>query len=163
MPGKFLIEYIGLKSGSGFVFIGTILTFLAGLLFGQQPVVGGSLLVVGFVLEWAVFVSTSLKVNSAQNQIERRKEEIESAQREVQATKEEIEGIQANVNQTQREIESTKQDIFSTFSESQGGFDTIEDRVDELEKAVGQNRGVGFKSLSKRVSDLEDEISDRRF
>lgn len=67
----------------------------------------------------------------------------------------EIARIERDIRRSQRAIRETKDSVFSSISQSEGGIQSIEDRLTVLEKKIDDRSGRGLES---RIVSLEDQV-----
>jgi len=131
------------------------------LQFRSFPVLGGTAIFVGVVLEIGIAWLYKLEIEEIQHEVEAAKNSIENTQTEVESTKGEVDDAQDEIRTAQREISETKDeingvkdDLYDRFGRY-SGRDPLETRIDGIESEVND--------LRDDVEDIENSLTGGRF
>lgn len=158
---SYRFKLLGVATGAGFL--------LGSSIFRQEfPVIGAVLFTLGVVVEIGIVTTISTEMKQIEEDTNQALRNIEQTQKEINGTKREVEIIQGEVEHVQTEIDES---VFSFTSDSQGiGIGSLEDRLNEVERAVGTGKAPSsHDSIPRRLSELESEVKqikrggDRRF
>lgn len=134
--------------------IGIVLLLSSTIMRPSYPLLWMPVFVLGGLIEGVIVFIVSAEIGTIEN-------EISQARSDIQRAVTELDEIQDDVDETQSEIEQAKNDIFSHISKSEGRrSNSLEDRVDELEFAVGTgSKGVRRHSLKAKVSEYDTKFT----
>lgn len=134
-------------------FLTTILGFCSGLLFLINPLVGLILFVVDIIIDAKIMETLDFS------------KDIAKTENGINQSKKEIQIMLNEIKNTRNEIKEIKKQTFDTFSKR--GFLTIEQRIKELEDAIGlgchnnTNLDSKLNKLVDAVNELEEQLGVR--